>query len=269
MTASHDRGASPSFIDVAGRRIRHRIVGEGDDAIVMVHGLCSSLDTWSRNQEALAAGGRRVAALDLPGHGESSLDVGSGSLDELATVVFGYMDAVGIRRAHLVGNSMGAAVCLAMTDHAPERVRSLVLVGPAGIGQKIDSNVIRGLVGGRSREELEPLLGVLYADRSALTDDLVEQLVAYKQRPGVVEALVTIASSRYSGTPSGRQLRDVAGDVPTLMIWGADDRMIPPPAPEAIVREGVSLRVLPRCGHMAHVEAADAVNRLIEEFLPR
>jgi len=179
------------------------------------------------------------------------------------------MDAVGIRRAHLVGNSMGAAVCLAMTDHAPERVRSLVLVGPAGIGQKIDSNVIRGLVGGRSREELEPLLGVLYADRSALTDDLVEQLVAYKQRPGVVEALVTIASSRYSGTPSGRQLRDVAGDVPTLMIWGADDRMIPPPAPEAIVREGVSLRVLPRCGHMAHVEAADAVNRLIEEFLPR
>ena len=97
----------------------------------------------------------------------------------------------------------------------------------------------------------------------------MEQLVAYKQRPGVVEALVTIASSRYSGTPSGRQLRDVAGDVPTLMIWGADDRMIPPPAPEAIVREGVSLRVLPRCGHMAHVEAADAVNRLIEEFLPR
>jgi pimeloyl-ACP methyl ester carboxylesterase len=45
--------------------------------------------------------------------------------------------------------------------------------------------------------------------------------------------------------------------------------MIPPPASEAIVREGVALRVLPGCGHMVHVEAADAVNRLIEDFLPR
>jgi pyruvate dehydrogenase E2 component (dihydrolipoamide acetyltransferase) len=269
MTGSDDRGASPAFVEVAGRRIRHRILGEGDDAVVLVHGFCSSLDSWSRNQAALVVGGRRVAALDLPGHGESSLDVGSGSLDELAAVVLGYMDAVGIGRAHLVGSSMGAAVCLALTDRAPGRVRSLVLIGPAGIGQKIDSNVIRGLVGGRSREELEPLLGVLYADRSALADELVEQLVAYKRRPGVVEALVAIASSRYTGTPSGRQLRDVAGDVPTLMIWGADDRMIPAPAPEAIEREGVSLRVLPGSGHMVHVEAADAVNRLIEDFLPR
>jgi pyruvate dehydrogenase E2 component (dihydrolipoamide acetyltransferase) len=269
MTATGNAGASPDFVDVGGRRIRHRIVGGGDDAVVMVHGFCSSLDTWSGNQEALAASGRRVAALDLPGHGESSLEVGSGSLDDLAAAVLGYMDAVGIGRAHLVGNSMGAAICLALTDRAPQRVRSLVLIGPAGIGQKIDSNVIRGLVGGRSREELEPLLGVLYSDRSALIEAAVAQLIAYKQRPGVLEALTKIASSRYAGTPSGRQLRDVAGDVPTLMIWGAEDRMIPPPAPETVVREGVEMRVLPGCGHMAHVEAADAVNRLVGEFLSR
>ena len=269
MTATDNPGASPAFVEVGGRRIRHRMVGEGDDAVVMVHGFCSSLDTWVNNQDALAAGGRRVAALDLPGHGESSLDVESGSLDDLAAAVLGYMDAVGIRRAHLVGNSMGAAICLALTDRAPQRVRSLVLVGPAGIGQKIDSSVIRGLLGGRSREELEPLLGVLYADRAALTEAAVAQLVAYKQRPGVVEALTKIASSRYAGTPSGRQLRDVAGDVPTLMIWGSEDRMIPPPPPETVVRDGVEMRLVPGCGHMAHVEAADAVNRLITEFLPR
>ena len=261
--------STPAFLDVAGRRIRHRIVGEGDDAVVMVHGFCSSLDTWAGNQDAIATRGRRVAALDLPGHGESSLDVGTGSLDDLAAAVLDYMNAAGIPRAHLVGNSMGAAICLALTDREPQRVRSLVLLGPAGIGQKIDSNVIRGLVGGRSREELEPLLGVLYSNRAALSDAAIAQLVAYKQRPGVLEALMQIASSRYAGTPSGRQLREVAGDVPTLMIWGADDRMIPPPAPETLVRGGVELRVLPGCGHMAHVEAADAVNRLIDEFLSR
>lgn len=259
--------AQPQFVDVAGRRIRHRIVGEGDDAVVLVHGFCASLDSWARNQDALAAGGRRVAALDLPGHGESSVDVGAGSLDELAAVVFGYMDAVGIHRAHLVGHSMGAAICLAMTDHAPERVRSLVLVGPAGIGQKINADVIRGLVMARSREELEPLFGLLYADPSHVTGELLAQLVAYKQRAGVIDALAKIASSRYAGTPSGGQLRDVAGAVPTLMIWGVADQMIPAPAPGAFVRDGVLVRVLPQCGHMAHVEAADEVNRIVLDFL--
>ena len=162
---------------------------------------------------------------------------------------------------------MGAAVCLGDDGPRAQRVRSLVLIGPAGIGQKIDSSVIRGLVGGRSREELEPLLGVLYADRSALTDDQLDQLVAYKQRPGVVEALVTIASSRYTGTPSGRQLsrRGRRRDDPDDLGRRRPDDS---PASTRGDRAGGRRRcsVLPRCGHMAHVEAADAVNRLIERL---
>ena len=129
----------PQFIDVAGRRLRHRITGEGGDAVVMLHGFGGSLDTWSANQDPLAAEGWTVASLDLPGHGESSLDVGSGSLDELAAVVLDYLDAVGIRRAHFVGHSMGAALSLVIADGMPSRVQSLVLIGPAGIGQKINA----------------------------------------------------------------------------------------------------------------------------------
>jgi hypothetical protein len=91
------------FIDVGGRRLRHVILGEDGEAIVLVHGFAGSLESWEANQSALAKEGYTVAALDLPGHGESSLDVGSGSLDELAASVLAYMDAVGIQRAHLVG----------------------------------------------------------------------------------------------------------------------------------------------------------------------
>mgnify|MGYP003544301710 CR=1 FL=1 len=85
--------AIPGFVDVGGRRIRHRVLGDSGPVVVMVHGFGGSLDAWSANQAALAAGGRTVAALDLPGHGESSLDVGSGSLDELAACVRDYLDA--------------------------------------------------------------------------------------------------------------------------------------------------------------------------------
>ena len=122
LSAGHEvAGARPvaartGFVDVAGRRIRHRVLGRGADAVVLVHGFGGRLENWAANQAALASGGREVAALDLPGHGESGADVGSGSLDELAASVLAYMDAVGIHRAHLVGHSMGAAACLVVAD---------------------------------------------------------------------------------------------------------------------------------------------------------
>ncbi|NJD32182.1 MAG: alpha/beta fold hydrolase, partial [Gammaproteobacteria bacterium] len=121
------------FIDVGGRRLRHLIEGKDGEAVVLVHGFAGSLESWEANQSALAKEGYTVAAPDLPGHGESSLDVGTGALDELAGTVLAYMDAVGIQRAHLVGHSMGAAACLVVADREPARVRSLTLLGPAGL----------------------------------------------------------------------------------------------------------------------------------------
>jgi pyruvate dehydrogenase E2 component (dihydrolipoamide acetyltransferase) len=256
----------PQFIDAGGHRIRHQVLGEGGEAIVLVHGFAGSLESWEANQSRLAAAGRTVAALDLPGHGESSLDVGSGSLDELAGAVLAYMDAVGIRRAHLVGHSMGAAACLVLTDRAPGRVRTLTLAGPAGLGQKINADVIRGLVVASERAELATQLRFLFADPAPVTEAMLARLVAYKRRPGVTEALAKIASNRYSGTPSGRQLREVVGTVPTLLVWGVDDRMIPAPAPGELVRPGVLIRVLPHAGHMVQAEASEAFNELVTEF---
>jgi pyruvate dehydrogenase E2 component (dihydrolipoamide acetyltransferase) len=261
--------SQPRFIEVGGRRLRHVILGEEGEAVVLVHGFAGSLESWEANQSALAKEGYTVAALDLPGHGESSLDVGPGSLDELAAVVLAYVDAVGIQRAHLVGHSMGAAACLVVADREPARVRSLALVGPAGLGQKINADFIRGLIVANDRDALAPLLRILFADPSHVTDEMLGRLVAHKRRAGATEALAKIASSRYTGTPSGRQLRDVAGTVPTLMVWGAEDRMIPAPAPGEVAREGVHVCVLPGAGHMVQLEAADEVNRLIADFLRR
>jgi pyruvate dehydrogenase E2 component (dihydrolipoamide acetyltransferase) len=262
-----DDSPQHEFVAVGGRSLRHRITRGGGDAVVFVHGFGGSLETWQENFAALAASGRTVAALDLPGHGESSTDVGSGSLEELATAVLGYLDALGLDRAHLVGHSMGAAICLVLADRVPQRVRSLTLIGPAGIGQKINADFIRGYIGARGRLEIEPLMRLLYADSRHVTEQMLQQAIEYKRREGVIEALTLIASSRYAGTPAGRQLRDVAGSVPTLAVWGADDAVIPPPEPGVLVREGVEVHVLPGRGHMVQVEAADEVNHLIGNFV--
>jgi pyruvate dehydrogenase E2 component (dihydrolipoamide acetyltransferase) len=234
----------------------------------MLHGFGGRLENWSTNQVALADG-RTVVALDLPGHGESSLDVGTGSLDELATVVLAFMDALGIDRAHLIGHSMGAALSLVLADREPQRVRSMTLVGPAGTGQKINADFIRGYIGARGPDEIALLLRLLYADPRRVTDALVRSVVEYKRRDGVVEALTKVASSRYGATPSGRSLREVMGSVPTLVVWGLEDAVIPPPPPGEFKDTGVELHILPGCGHMVQEEAADEVNRLINDFLRR
>ena len=111
---------------------------------------------------------------------------------------------------------------------------------------------------------------LLYADSASSSRRiLLQRVVEYKRREGVVEALTKIASSRYVGTPSGRPLRAVAGSVPTLVIWGLDDAVIPPPAPGEFRGDGVELHVLPGSGHMVQEEAADEVNRLVDAFLSR
>lgn len=249
--------------------VHYQLLGEGGDVVVMVHGFGGCLGSWAANQSALAANGRRVLALDLPGHGESTLDVGGGSLDELAAAVRELLDELGVVRAHLVGHSMGAAVSLVLADLEPARVQSLTLVGPAGTGQKINADFIRGFIAARGRNEIASLMRLLFADPERIPEALLQQAVAYKQRPGVVEALTRIASSRYAGTPAGHALRDVVGTVPTLVIWGGADAIIPPPAPGELTREGTTLHVLPGRGHMVQIEAADAVNRLIDDFLRR
>ena len=271
MNASLDANSSaqptPEYIDVGGRRLRHVFHRGTGDAVVLVHGFGSSLDTWALNLVALAAGGRTVAALDLPAHGESARQLDSGSLEELSSIVLAYMDTMGIASAHLVGHSMGAAICLLLADQAGARVKSLTLVGPAGLGQTINRDFIGGFIAATDREQLQSAMRLLFAREDSLTPQLLEHTLRYKRTEGVSEALAKIAGSRFRGTSSGGQLRDVVGRVPTLIIWGAQDAIMPPPDPAAFAGDNVRFHVLPGSGHMVQLEAAAEVNRLIDAFL--
>lgn len=257
----------PEYSDIRGHRVRHVIRRGTGDAVVLVHGFGSNLDTWALNWGALATRDRTVAALDLPAHGESSRQLDSGSLEELTSIVLAYMDTMGIASAHMVGHSMGAAICLLLADQAAPRVKSLTLLGPAGLGQAINRDFISGFIVAGDREQIVPLLHLLFADEGFVTARLVSDTLRYKRLGGVSEALAKIAGSRFRGTASGGQLRDVVGRVPTLIIWGAQDAIMPAPDAAAFAADNVQFHVLPGSGHMVQVEAATEVNRLIDAFL--
>src|SRR5256884_2272510 len=141
----------------------------------------------------------RVYALDLPGHGTSSKDVGDGSVGTLADAVLGVLDAIGAERAHLVGHSLGGAAAAAAAARDPRRISSLTLIAPSGFGPEINAGYLRGFADAQTRRELKPVVGQLFADESLVTRQLVDDLLAYKRLDGVEAALHTLVGALLDG----------------------------------------------------------------------
>lgn len=261
--AEEDSGPKPQKVELDGRLIRYFERGEGGVPLVLVHGFGGDLNNWLFNHEALAAG-RRVIALDLPGHGESAKDLQRGDLDELSEVLLALLDHLDITEAHLVGHSMGGAVSLNSARLAPQRVRSLTLIGSAGLGAQINSEYLLGFVDAANRNALKPQLTKLFSNPELVNRQMLEDMLKYKRLEGVDAALRLLVSTVFAEGRQSLELRDVVQEKPTLLIWGADDAIIP-----ASHSTGLSAQVeiLPGQAHMVQMEAAEQVNRLIEAFV--
>ncbi len=236
-----------------------------DEPVVLVHGYGGDANSWLFVQEPLAE--RRVVhAVDLPGHGASVKDVGTGSVDELVVAVLGVLDATGAKRAHLVGHSLGGAVVSVVAATLPERVASLTLVAPAGFGAEADVEYLTGFASAASRRELKPLLGRLFADESQVTRSLVDDLVRYKRLDGVEQSLRlllgTMVVDGRQGLEIAPRLRDVP--VPRVVVWGAQDRIFPATQAGA-VPSALAVHIEEGAGHMVHMERPAVVVAAVEE----
>ncbi|MEW6636601.1 MAG: acetoin dehydrogenase dihydrolipoyllysine-residue acetyltransferase subunit [Actinomycetota bacterium] len=258
-------GPEPQTVEVGGRSIQYLAMGEGDPPLVLIHGFGGDINIWVFNQEALSAD-RAVYALDLPGHGGSSKDVGEGDLGSFASVVEGFLDALGIERAHLAGHSLGGAVAGAFALAHPERVASLVLIASAGLGEEINAGYIEGFIAANRRKEMKGVLGLLFANPDLVTRQLVNDVLRFKRLDGVDEALRTIADKVFPGGKQAGGLDLPALDVPILAIWGREDRIVPA-SHAGRLTERARIELLDDTGHMPQMEAAGAVNRLISGFL--
>jgi pyruvate dehydrogenase E2 component (dihydrolipoamide acetyltransferase) len=258
--------------EVAGRKIRYAGAGRDGDVVLLIHGYGGDRNSWLFLQEPLATG-RRVYALDLPGHGTSTKDVGDGSVDLLADAAAGVLDAIGAPggAVHLVGHSLGGAVALAVAARDPRRIRSLTLIAPAGFGAGINAGYLRGFAEAQTRRELKPVVAQLFADESLVTRQLVEDLLAYKRLDGVEAALRALLATLLGPDGTTQRIDSTAaiaalGDaVPVTVIWGSADRVIPPAQAESVA--GATRRLIDGAGHMPHMERAAQVQSAIEEAI--
>jgi pimeloyl-ACP methyl ester carboxylesterase len=276
------------FIELHGQLVHLRDVGPRDDALplVLLHGTSASLHTWEGWSERLSAQ-RRVITFDLPGFGLTGPFSGryaawSYSGDELARFVLELLDELKVQRFALGGNSLGGEVAWRVASLAPQRVRALVLVDAAGyelrsqavpvafrlanvpgINRTFEWLLPRGLVEASVRE--------VYGDPSRVTPALVDRYFEITLREGNRRALVQRFQAQANDLQSvpANVARLRALQVPTLLIWGARDRLIPPLLGERFKSDiaGSRLVVLDGLGHVPQEEDPAASVAPVRAFL--
>lgn len=257
-----ESGPKYEFADTAAGKMRYAKRGDGAETIVLIHGFGGDADNWLFNIDALAEKAT-VYALDLPGHGQSSKAMANPSLAGMTAALKGFLDTVGVSKAHLVGHSMGAAIAMQTALDSPEKVKSLTLICSAGLGPEIGSYV-DDYVAAQGRKDLKPVLEQLFADKSLVSRQLVDDVLKYKRLDGVEPVLKALAASLFAGRKQQDQPgQKLAGKLPpTLVIWGKEDQIIP--AAHANNLPGAKVHVLDGAGHMVFMEKASDVNALIK-----
>ena len=263
--------SNAKFVETDHQRIHYLSIEESESQhrpVILIHGFGGDCNNWMFNLVELGKT-LPVFAPDLPGHGASGKAVDSGSLTEMATAVLEFLDALNLSTVDLVGHSLGAAVAMQIAEAQPHRVASLALIAPAGLGEEINNTYIQEFIDGTSRRELKSTLGLLFADKSLVSRDMVNDILKYKRIDGVTEALTQIAASNFPNgkqSNSFRQGLESGASVPTVIVWGDQDEIADPDHSRGL-GENVEVNLIEGAGHMPHMEAANQVNEILLSHL--
>jgi pimeloyl-ACP methyl ester carboxylesterase len=265
-------------VELRGATVNYAEVGEGEP-ILFVHGLSGCWRNWLENLPHFGAG-RRAIALDLPGFGTSPMPDWEIEMPALGTLVNEFCDALGLTGTTLVGNSMGGFIAVEALGERPELYERLVLVSAAGIlntwnpegratvtafGWKKFSPMIadRGAWIVSRPHARRALLSPFMRYPNRLRADLLwEQLDGGARCPGFGEALLALIR---------RDIREKLGaiELPTLIVWGLSDRVIPVAAAVSYHRRipHSRLEIFERTGHVPQLERPLRFNAVLDDFL--
>ncbi len=262
--------AQECYADVNGFRVCYLEAGkEHEEAVVFVHGWSGNVHNWWDQFEAFSRS-RHVLIFDLPGHGKSEkgghLDI---SMESLVETVVSLMDLREIERATLVGNSAGGNVAARVAIAHPERVERLVLSDATGSGR---DGIIAWVKPAVSPERLNRV-GLTSGEhfpgedpKSQARADMIRSYVGTEEERPYLESLADTFALYYERIPKD-QLRGLK--IPTLLIWGADDPVVPKRSIHYFERN------IPRtetfwvdgAGHNPNTEAPDLFNCALQAFL--
>jgi len=275
--------ATTRWTKVHGHDVAYRQAGSGP-VLVMIHGIAGSSGTWASVMPLLAER-YTVIAPDLLGHGESAKPRGDYSLGAYASGVRDLLGVLGHERATIVGHSLGGGIAMQFAYQFPQMAERLVLVCSGGLGKEV-SPLLRALslpgteyvlpvvlapqlhdlvgavgrVFGRVGLRTHPLLGEVWNSWSRLTDVRAQRAFIH-----TIRAVIDVAGQRVSA----RDRLYLANEVPTMIVWGDRDKVIPVEHAHIAheLMPGSRLEVVEGAGHFLPIERPELLDRLLREFL--
>jgi pimeloyl-ACP methyl ester carboxylesterase len=274
--------AEEQRIEIEGLPTRYLTAGEGPP-LLLLHGVGDNALDWQWVMPALART-YQVYALDLPGSGGSANPLPGYSPVFFTRFVAAFLDALGVEHVAVVGNSLGGLVGLRLALSEPERVVALGLVSSAGLGREV-TYALRSLAlpgygkvavawGKRPPGAAQRALGrsvLLFARPWRVPREWLKEQYQLARLPGFLEAQLATVRAQVGLRGQREVLMDRLEHlkVPTIVMWGRRDRVLPySQGQEAVARlpEG-SLELMPDCGHSPQVEQPERLASSLGEFL--
>ncbi len=270
-------------ISIHEQRISYRTAGSGP-VLLLIHGMAGSVTTWRQVMPGLAQR-FTVVAPDLLGHGRSDKPLGDYSLGAFASTLRDLLVALGHDHATVVGQSLGGGVAMQFSYQYPERTERLVLVGSGGLGREVNRilrflslpgsaavlrlacaapvlGAIESVGRGAARVGLRPapVVAELWRSYASLADD--------DARRAFLRTLRAVVDPRGQAVSAANRLH-LAAEVPTLIIWGDADPIIPVEHARAAHASipGSRLEIFEGVGHYPHCEAPERFVEVLTDFI--
>jgi pimeloyl-ACP methyl ester carboxylesterase len=269
-------------VSIHGHEVSYRDVGEGP-VLLLLHGIAGSSRAWRDVMPALA-GDFRLIAPDLLGHGESAKPLGDYSLGAYASGMRDFLGVLGVERATLVGQSFGGGVAMQLAYQHPEVCERLVLVDSGGLGREV-SPLLRAATLPLAEYVLPVIFPAFVKERGDSVSRFLlrrgirsgraaEMWLAYRSLTESDNRKAFVRTMRSVIDPGGQTVSALdrlylAAAVPTLIVWGEDDPIIPVSHAHTAheVIDGSRLEILPGVGHFPHVEAPERFVEVLRDFI--
>lgn len=268
-------------VTVNNHTVAYLDIGQGPP-VILIHGFSGSMWQWERQLLPLSQT-HRVIIPDLIGHGLSDKPDIDYTADELVQSFIGFLDALHLNHAILVGNSMGGGIAIGAALTIPSRIDRLVLIAPMPpeVRKRLASPLLRRGMDTPSPEWLastgnwlfgrkltEIVLKELVYDHTRLTPLIIERAYRNRSRPGAIPPLLRLIKSLPTWERGfATQLSHLSH--PTLLLWGTQDRVFFPKVGSELQQliPGAQLELIPGAGHIPQWEQPDVVNAKILSFL--
>ena len=272
-------------IRIHGRKLAYKESDGTGPAVLLVHGITNSSETWAPVTKRLAETDLRVLVVDLPGHGESERQRGDHSLGAHASILRDFLGALEVESATVVGHSLGGGIVMQFSYQFPEMVDRLVLVNSGGLGREV-SVAIRAatlplaeqVIGIGASEPVTSRLawvgnqlgrvGIKIGGDIGIALTGMASLGNRERREAFVRTARSVISPRGQRVSATDKLY-LAEDVPTLLVHGDHDGIIPCAHSRAAAElmPGSRLEIFERAGHFPQVDEPNRFVALLRDFI--